>query len=108
MAGDETVKVALLQAEAGEVIPAAHVLSRRGKAGDLPKDFQEAVVVEIQKAGMILLKLRFHRTVEQLHGRIGEGRQRWSHRNGSLVGRRGPRGKSLGSIGRRGSHPGSL
>ena len=37
-----------LQAEAGQVVPASHVLSRSRQAGHLPEDLEQAVIVEVQ------------------------------------------------------------
>src|SRR5580692_5098203 len=50
--GDEAMKVVLLQAEAGKVVPASHVFARRRQTGNLTEDLEQAVVVEVQKTGM--------------------------------------------------------
>src|ERR1700735_3471419 len=76
MAGDEAVEVVALQAEAGEVVPASHVFSGSGQAGNLAKDLEQSIVVEVEKAGVVLFELAVHRAVEQLHLRIGKGGKR--------------------------------
>jgi len=59
MAGDEAVEVAAGQAETGEVVPAAHIFAGRWEASHLAKDFEQAVVVQVQKDGMISSNARF-------------------------------------------------
>src|SRR5580658_7342994 len=76
MAGDEAVKVVALQAETGEVVPASHVLSGSGQSGNLPKDLEQSIVVEVEKASVVLFELAVHGAVEQLHLRIGKGGKR--------------------------------
>src|ERR1700731_4511990 len=78
MTGDETVEVAAGQAETCEVVPAAHSFAGRGEAGHLAEDFEQAVVVQVQKDGMIFFKLPFHRAGEELDIRIRESLQRSS------------------------------
>src|ERR1700722_17463750 len=76
MAGDEAVEVVALQAEAGKVVPASHVFSGSGQAGNLAKDLEQAIVLEVEKAGVVLFELAVHGTVEQLHLGIGKGSER--------------------------------
>jgi hypothetical protein len=47
VAGDEAVKVIFGEVETFEVIPSAHVFARGRQAGFLAKDFQQAVVVNM-------------------------------------------------------------
>ena len=49
MAGDKSVEVPALEAEASEVIPATHIFTRGGHSRDLAVDLKEAVVVEVKK-----------------------------------------------------------
>src|SRR6266436_1250632 len=69
------MEIVSLQAEPGEIVPAAHVRTRRRQTSNLPKHFEEAVVLETEKAGVILVKLPFQRTFRQLHIGIREGRE---------------------------------
>ena len=51
MPGDEAVKIVASQTETSEIVPAAHILSRRGQTGHLAEHLQKAVIVEIQETG---------------------------------------------------------
>src|SRR5580704_10091721 len=64
VACDEAMKIIPLQAEAGQVVPASHVLTRRGQARNLPENLEQPVIVEVQETVMILVELLLHRTVE--------------------------------------------
>src|SRR5580700_3417172 len=103
MAGDEAVEVVALQAEAGEVVPASHVFSGSGQAGNLAKDLEQSIVVEVEKAGVVLVELAVHGAVEQLHLRIGKGSERsvdgdrTSSRGGRVCG--SPEGKRASRVG---------
>src|SRR5256885_7754062 len=89
MAGDEAVEVAPGQAETGEVVPAAHIFAGRWEASHLAKDFEQAVVVQVQKDGMIFFKLPFHRASEELDIRIRESFQRSGDGDRASTGRPG-------------------
>jgi hypothetical protein len=56
MAGDEAAEVAAGHAETGEVVPAAHVFAGCREAGHLAEYLEQAVVVQVQKDGMIFFK----------------------------------------------------
>src|ERR1700722_9837103 len=117
MAGDEAVEVVALQAEAGEIVPASHVFSRSGQAGNLAKDLEQTIVIEVEKAGVVLFVLAVHGTVEQLHLRIGKGGERsvdgdrTSACGGRICGSRdcvGPGGKHASSVSGCGGSGGGL
>ncbi len=57
MAGDVAGHVFGRIEVGGGGVPAAHVFSRSGLAGELAKWLEEAVVVEVQIQGVILLEL---------------------------------------------------
>src|SRR5579859_1778726 len=84
MSRNEPVEITLLQAEAVEVVPAAHVFSGSRHSRDLSKDLQQAIIVEVQKAGVVFVKLFLHRTVMKLHIGIGKCRQWSRHRRQAL------------------------
>ena len=74
---DKGVKIIAHQTEARAIVPTAHVFTWRRQTGNLPKDFEQAIIVEVKKAGMVLLELPPHGTIEQLHLGIGKSRE-WS------------------------------
>jgi hypothetical protein len=98
VAWDKAVKIVLLEAEASEVVPAAHVLTRRGQAGNLSENFEEAIVFEIQEPGMVLVELPFHGTVQQFHFGIRESRERRFNADSTTV-RDGPSGNHTSRVG---------
>ncbi len=48
-------------------VPAAEVFTGCGQAGELTEGLEDAVLVEIEEEGVVLLKLYEHGSVEQLH-----------------------------------------
>ena len=78
MAGDESMKVVVDQAEARQVVPAAHVFSGRGQAGHLAEDFEQAIVVQVHEEGVIFFELPLHWASKEFNVRVREGFQRSS------------------------------
>ena len=74
MAGDKSVKVACVHIETGQVVPTTHIFARSGYSRDLPEHFQHPVIVKVKKARVVLVKLLFHRPVEQFDVSVRECR----------------------------------
>jgi hypothetical protein len=70
---NESVKVVLGKIESLEVIPAAHVFTRSGKAGLLAKDFQQAIIVEMKKERMMIVELALHGPIKQAGVAVRKG-----------------------------------
>ena len=71
------MEIISFQAEPGQVVPASHVFSGCGQPGNLPKYFEHAIFIEVQKARMVLFELPLHGSVMQLHVAVGKCRK-WS------------------------------
>src|SRR4029077_1202550 len=98
MACDETVEVGPLQTETSEVVPTTHVFAWCGQSGDLTEHLQKTIILKVEKSGVVLVKLRLHRTFQQLYVGIREGGQRGLDCDGSSLWC-GPRGQSLSDVG---------
>ena len=100
---DEPMEVVRLEVEAREIVPAAHVFSRRGHAGHLSEHLQQTVIVEVQEALVVLVELALHGSVEELHVRVRKRRERQRRDDGSPRGllRANLAGAPDGSGGRR-------
>src|ERR1700685_458855 len=85
MAGDEAMKIVMLKTEGVQVVPDSHVLTGSGQPGDLAKDLQQAIIIEVLEKRVILLELPFHRTVEQLDVGVGKGAKRGVDGDRTLV-----------------------
>ena len=59
VAGDKSMKVIMFKAKTGEVIPTSHILARSWQTCDLAKDFQESIIVEVQKRAWFSSNCRF-------------------------------------------------
>src|SRR5437868_9632447 len=104
MSGDEAMEVISLQAEASQIVPASHVLTRRGQTGHLSKYLKQAIVIEAQKTSMIFIELPLHGTLEQFHIGVSEGGEGSVDGNQTFLGG-GPRGNGARRV--RGSSSGS-
>ena len=80
--GNKAVKIVFCQTEAGEVVPSAHVFPGSRQTGNLAKDFQQTVVVQVQKAGVQLVELPLHPAILQADIRV------WKRRQGRINGAR--------------------
>src|SRR5260370_217290 len=70
------MEVVPFQTESGKGVPSAHVSSGRRQAGDLPVNLEQAIVVEILEARVVLFELTLHRSIKQLDIGIGKSSQR--------------------------------
>src|SRR5689334_17545533 len=122
MSRDESTKVVFYQAEAGQIVPAAHVFSGRGQASHLAEDFEQAIVVQVHEERVIFFELPLHWSGSEFDVRVSTAFQRSSdgdrtsasgstcrHDPGSVsLGGRGGGGFKKVATGKIGSHRGLL
>jgi hypothetical protein len=87
VAGDVAGHVFGWVEEAGGGVPAAEVFAGGGLAGELAEGLEDAVFVEVEEEGVVLLELDEHGAVEELHFFVVELGERRGGRCG--CGRRG-------------------